>query len=106
MKATVEGVVRIEGRSSAKLAPATQMRQMLVVSKRQGVSFERAWRSAHAHVRWPHDTVHRQQWKDQLDGTREHWRRAYENEGKPNGPLAAVAVLLSMVEPDEPPLAA
>jgi hypothetical protein len=74
------------------------MREMLVMSRRYGVGFERAWPSAYARVRWPHDTEHRQSWKALLDEQREDWRMAYEHEGQPRRSLTALYSLLSGVE--------
>lgn len=77
-----------------KPSPATQMREMLVRSRRSGVGFERAWESAFERIRWPHDTTHRNDWKDQLEADREQWRVAYEREGAVNKPLLALYSLL------------
>lgn len=68
---------------------------MLTQSKRAGVSFEVAWRTAWKRIAWPHDTAHRQQWKALLGDPKaaakegltarerrlliEAWRQAYED---------------------------
>lgn len=85
-----------------KPSPATQMREMLVKSRRSGVGFERAWDSAYERIRWPHDTAHRNEWKDQLDYDRESWRVAYEREGAVNRPLLALYSLLCQYGEQQP----
>lgn len=67
---------------------------MLSYSQRHDVPFDKAWESAFARVRWPHDTEHRQGWKELLIEQREDWRRAYQREGKPNKSLLALLALL------------
>ena len=86
-----------EGRRAgrSKISPATQMRETLAVSRRHGVPFDMAWAHAYRDVSWPHDTEARRQYKEILEDQREVWRRAYENEGKPNRSLAALYTLLT-----------
>lgn len=63
-----------------KNSPAEQLNWLLSRSKHWGTDFDLAWKSAWKHIVWPHDTSHRQQWKDTLLAEREMWRRAYEGQ--------------------------
>lgn len=54
------------------------MRAMLLASRDGGVEFDRAWTSAWDRIRWPHDTQHRVDWKEVLEGGRREWQAAYE----------------------------
>lgn len=94
-------VVKFEGRSTARLSPPTQMREMLAASRKSNVPFEHAWVSAFAHVRWPHDTTHRNEWKDELEASKEDWRQAYERQGKPNRALMSLYALLCQYGSDD-----
>lgn len=60
-------------------SPAVQLRALLNVSRKNDVEFEEAWSLALSRVRWPHDTVHRREWKTVLEApsAREAWRTAY-----------------------------
>lgn len=91
---------------TGKPSPATQMREMLSVSRRHGVPFEKAWRSAFQRVRWPHDTEHRQGWKDQLEEDRSDWQAAYEGDGEVNRPLIALYSLFCAYVPEHERIAA
>lgn len=78
-----------------KASPATQMREMLARYRRVGVEFDRAWGIAWQHVRWPHDTEHRHEWKMRLAADVDEWREAYERRGQQRPALSAVYRLLS-----------
>ena len=84
-----------------KASPATQMREMLVQSRRYGVPFEKSWDSAFARVRWPHDTEHRQEWKALLEDQRAAWEIAFEKQGDESRPLRALYSLLTAAASDE-----
>jgi hypothetical protein len=47
------------------VSPAVQLRQLLEQSRQYGRSFDVAWEMAiqPGRIRWPHDTVHRREWK-------------------------------------------
>jgi hypothetical protein len=80
--------------SNPKAAPPTQMRELLSASRRAGIAFDRAWATAWNQVRWPHDTEHRREWKELLDGDRLAWQAAYERKGEENRSLRALYSLL------------
>ena len=41
------------------------------------MEFDRAWDLAYANVKWPHDKVHRTQWKAIIEADRHNWAAAY-----------------------------
>lgn len=74
MTATVIKLPRFDG----KICPAVQMREFLLLLREQGAEFDEAWRVAFERVKWPHDTVHRREWKAILEQSRETWERAFD----------------------------
>lgn len=76
-------------------SPPTQLRHMLMVSRRHGIVFEQAWEAAWVRVRWPHDTEHRRDFKKVLKEQRVDWAAAYERRGEVNRRLIALAMLLN-----------
>jgi hypothetical protein len=58
-------------------SPAEQVRVSLARSRSAAVPFDAAWAAAYANVRWPHDTIHRLQWKAVIEADEHQWRAAY-----------------------------
>lgn len=87
--------------SNPKAAPPTQMRELLTASRRADIVFDRAWAVAWQQIRWPHATEHRIEWKELLELDRDEWQRAYERTGATNRSLMALAMLLSLNEPED-----
>lgn len=63
--------------SASKQTPAEQVRILLIVKRRQGVSFEQAWAYAWKCIRWPHDREHRHEWKDAIEWSQPIFHNAY-----------------------------
>lgn len=59
------------------------MRSRLAASRRVGREFDEAWDKAWERITWPHDTVHRRDWKKVLGTTQPAWQRAYEQQPDP-----------------------
>lgn len=58
--------------------PAQQLRASLARQRTAGIDFDAAWDIALGRIKWPHDTVHRVQWKAIIEADRHAWRDAYE----------------------------
>jgi hypothetical protein len=64
--------------SSGPVTPAVQLRCALERAREYGRDFDDAWESAVAHIRWPHDTTHRREWKEIL-GVEDQWGRPLDD---------------------------
>lgn len=65
--------------------PPEQLRAALTVLRAEGLPFGEAWALALRAVVWPHDTVHRRQWREALAETRGEWEACY---GRVETPVA------------------
>ena len=54
-----------------------QLRVSLETLRSGGLNFEDAWELAWRQIIWPHDTIHRRQWKDTLRDTQPEWSACY-----------------------------
>lgn len=53
-------------------------------------------------VRWPHETIHRRQWKEAAHATRDEWQACYEQRPSEDGRLVeALAAALVPHEDDD-----
>lgn len=68
--------------------PAEQLRHHLANARTASVTFERAWEMSFNRVIWNHDTGHRRQWKEVLEGDMDQWRADYERVERPRRPKA------------------
>jgi hypothetical protein len=73
-------------------APPVQIRQFLLVARRQGVAFEDAWREAHRLCLFDHDKRDRIDSREALDSTKWAWRSSYEG----GDPIPGAAGLLAL----------
>lgn len=78
------------------VSPAVQIRALLEEARAQAMPFDVAWDWMWPKVRWPHDTVHRLEWKAvlgdreaaervgmsswQINRQRDAWERSYTRE--------------------------
>src|SRR5687767_12578951 len=59
--------------------PSRQMLELLAESRRDGVEFRDAWRSAWSEIRWPPETSERDAWRAGLAHTRDEWQASYQH---------------------------